>query len=434
MNLTDILTAILNIFILFVPFVLVLPYPLKCYQYIAMWCFIAGCMLLLQRFGQITSFSILIGCVLLVAAFAQQKKLNMLCSLIGYISNVFLNYMYTYAINILTGRTLEDINSTIASYLIYLCVFLLLQIGALLFLRWLLFGKLHLIDIQISPKNLTYILGDAALCASIFIINFTFGETLGYPPAFIAINSLLFGIYFIFTVFLLLSIAKTTRQEENMKHMADRYNTLQEYTARVEETYQEIRTFRHDYINILSTLYGFMHDKKYAQLEQYFEEHVLDTSKQFDASQAELGKLSRIRLTELKGLLITKSIHALNLGLHLHMEINVDFDSSHMDSLDLVRLLGIYFDNAIEASEKSKDKKIIFSVSRTNGCTSIMLANSCDTDNLPLDSLNTAGYSTKGSGRGIGLYNAAEILTKYPDVYPKTSYTDHLFIQTLENI
>lgn len=434
MDLYNALYIILNIFILFVPFVLILPQRLKWTQYITIWGYIAVCRFLFERYGQITTFTIIIGCVLLVAAFSRNKMLSVLCSLIGYISNVFLNYAYTFIIYIITGKTMEDFDSMLLGDFIFLSVFLLLQIVLLLLLHKLLFRKLHLMDISISPKNLRYILADAALCAAIFVINFAFGETLGYPPSFIAINCLLFGIYFVFTVFLLLSIARTTRQEANMKFLKDQYNTLQEYTARVEETYQEIRTFRHDYINILSTLYGFIHDKDYQQLEQYFEEQVLDTSRQFDASQAELGKLSHIRITELKGLLMTKSIRALNLGLNLHLEINFDYDTSKMESMDLVRLLGIYFDNAIEAAVSSADKKIIFSLTQTNDFTSIMLANSCETDNLSLDSLSTAGYSTKGEKRGIGLYNAADILSKYPEVFPKTSFKEHLFIQTLENI
>ena len=93
---------------------------------------------------------------------------------------------------------MEDIDTMLLGSFLFLIIFLLLQIVLLLLLHKLLFSKLHLMDISISPKNLRYILADAALCAAIFVINFAFGVTLGYPLSFIAINCLLFGIYYVY--------------------------------------------------------------------------------------------------------------------------------------------------------------------------------------------------------------------------------------------
>ena len=64
MDLYNALYIILNIFILFVPFVLILPQRLKWTQYITIWGYIAVCRFLFERYGQITTFTIIIGCVL----------------------------------------------------------------------------------------------------------------------------------------------------------------------------------------------------------------------------------------------------------------------------------------------------------------------------------------------------------------------------------
>ena len=48
-----------------------------------------------------------------------------------------------------------------------------------------------------------------------------------------------------------------------------------------------------------------------------------------------------------------------------------------------------------------------------------------------LGRLNEYGYSTKGEGRGLGLYNVKEILKKYRNVSKSTSISEGYFEQTL---
>jgi two-component system sensor histidine kinase AgrC len=49
-----------------------------------------------------------------------------------------------------------------------------------------------------------------------------------------------------------------------------------------------------------------------------------------------------------------------------------------------------------------------------------------------MQKINIDGYSSKGSGRGMGLAIAKKILEKYKNVLHITTFEDNIFTQTLE--
>lgn len=76
---------------------------------------------------------------------------------------------------------------------------------------------------------------------------------------------------------------------------------------------------------------------------------------------------------------------------------------------DISRILGVYLDNAIEASEKSADKQIIIEFVNNKENIEFILSNSYD-GNINFDELDKEGYSTKGKGRGVGLSLVKDII------------------------
>lgn len=76
---------------------------------------------------------------------------------------------------------------------------------------------------------------------------------------------------------------------------------------------------------------------------------------------------------------------------------------------DISRILGVYLDNAIEASEKSIDKQIIIEFVNDKKDIEFILSNSYY-GNINFDELDKDGYSTKGKGRGVGLSLVKDII------------------------
>ena len=94
----------------------------------------------------------------------------------------------------------------------------------------------------------------------------------------------------------------------------------------------------------------------------------------------------------------------------IDFSINVKLSNlSFVDSYDLVTILGNALDNALEAAEKSKGKKIYLSTKRVNTYDSVIIENSCD---IPPDSKLKTTKINKSS-HGLGMKSISKTLKKY---------------------
>lgn len=103
-----------------------------------------------------------------------------------------------------------------------------------------------------------------------------------------------------------------------------------------------------------------------------------------------------------------------------------------MDTVDLARILGIFLDNAIEASLTAQQPQIGLNIIRTEAGVSIIINNRFQDNGVELHRLKQKGFSTKAGHQGIGLSNAREIIGSYDNVLLETTMRDGCFIQHME--
>ena len=103
-----------------------------------------------------------------------------------------------------------------------------------------------------------------------------------------------------------------------------------------------------------------------------------------------------------------------------------------MDSIDLVRIIGVLLDNAIEASQDCKTPFINVSIIKMNQDVTFIVKNSYIKQNIDYSKLGSLGVTSKGERRGIGLYNIRSIINEYDNVIMDTEYTEDYFTQVLE--
>ncbi|WP_167562712.1 GHKL domain-containing protein [Butyrivibrio fibrisolvens] len=231
-------------------------------------------------------------------------------------------------------------------------------------------------------------------------------------------------LIFHFITFNIYSTQKTKREEESKRN-------LLEYTSQVENMYDELRSFKHDYVNVLLTLSSFIDNNDMDGLNAYFKSTVLPTSEKLNQGKYYLHKLSKIKEPAIKGMLSAKFINAMNLGINLFVDIMDDIPEISMSVLDLTRILGIYIDNAVEAALETESKEIKFNVVLDQSSVAIIVANSFVNKGIFLSEIEKKGISTKGEGRGIGLDNVRKILESYENVSKMTEINDNYFSQTL---
>ena len=379
-----------------------------------------------------SSTYLLIAYMLLIILLNKQSPLiNCLLFLIGYLIQVTLNYVCLLLAYLFTGINFSEFTfgQTMVFILFYviLCCFVTYHTG-----KWI--GKRISVNYYTEHKKLLRILIIYVIsCVSLFILNFSTSEQLGYPTYFTFINCFLFLFYFLLTIAILYHTIGTVKKETAEKQKLAEFKSLQEYTEKLEDLYQQVRSFKHDYINILATLDCYIEQRDMDGLDTYFHSKILPTGKQFSQDTASLEKLANVQVLELKSLLYQKFMRAASLHLQLDIDIPLPITSSgSVEPVDLARLIGIFLDNAIEAADESDDKYLFCGLLQDDDNLVIRLTNSCRMSHIPVEKLYEKNITTKGPGHGIGLSNAKEILAQYPNIMHHTECRNNHFTQELD--
>ncbi|MBR6403414.1 MAG: GHKL domain-containing protein, partial [Eubacterium sp.] len=166
-------------------------------------------------------------------------------------------------------------------------------------------------------------------------------------------------------------------------------------------------------------------------LRKYFEENIMPTNERMNQGKYRLQKLSKLKDSAIKGLISNKIIYAMNQGIDVFVDLIDEIKDISVNTIDLCRVLGIYMDNAIEAAKECVEKEIKFNVVKEDNSVTFVLMNSFVNHGLSLTDMEKQNVSSKGEGRGLGLNNVNEILSRYDNVNKVTEIKDNYFIQTL---
>ncbi|WP_413489113.1 GHKL domain-containing protein [Carnobacterium divergens] len=184
-------------------------------------------------------------------------------------------------------------------------------------------------------------------------------------------------------------------------------------------------------MNILLSLEGFIQDNNLHSLKEYFYSTIKTSNNIFDKNLLNLSQLSNLEILELKGLITGKLMDAMQNKVQITVEIPEQINSFPIPSLDLVRVIGIILDNAIEATVNTNNSFIRFAIIPIKNSQLVIVSNSCTNSTPPLHKIKKNGYSTKGDNRGIGLSNLDDLIAKYPIVSLDTKIENNCFTQKI---
>ena len=122
----------------------------------------------------------------------------------------------------------------------------------------------------------------------------------------------------------------------------DSYNRLQEYTNQIESMYSSLRSFKHDYSNIMLSMSEYFEANDMEGLRSYFNKEILPLSRKITKNTAHINQLMNIKITELKSILSSKLLYAIELNIDVSIEVTDEVISLPMNTLDLCRIAGIF--------------------------------------------------------------------------------------------
>ncbi len=302
----------------------------------------------------------------------------------------------------------------------------------------LLCGKL-LKKVFLSGKGIlrlpqTWYVIDAALLLLITIYlfdNLIPGQN-GSVGKMIYNNALHISGYLLVMCCLLLAMRRSYLEQIQTEAKQKAMQDLQDYTRNLEAMYNSLRSFKHDYVNILLSLSGYIEDGDMDRLKDFFESKIFPTKNLITGEDYKLNQLSNISVLEIKSLLSAKMIYAHESGIDITIDIPDKVESFLIDTVDLARILGIFLDNAVEATLETEQPQIGLNIIQNKTGVSIIISNRFRDNGLMLHKLKQKGFSTKIGHQGIGLGNAQKIISSYDNVLLETTMKCDYFTQHIE--
>lgn len=205
----------------------------------------------------------------------------------------------------------------------------------------------------------------------------------------------------------------------------------QNYNHIISSSYDNIRSFKHDFTNILLTIGGFINSNDLENLKKYYNSLYKECQ---ETNNVALLNPEVINNTGIYNLLLSKYEKAKESNVKINLESFFDFEKLSMPIYDFSRILGILVDNAIEASEKSDKKQvnIFFRVSYINKTQIIIIENTFDNKKIDISKIFEKGISSKENHSGIGLWKVNKILKQYKNIKLTTNIKNDFFRQQLE--
>ena len=221
------------------------------------------------------------------------------------------------------------------------------------------------------------------------------------------------------------------QKNELLRNQEMELAALENYSKHVESLYQEVRSFRHDYANVLMSLKVGIDQGNLDDIKKIYDEITADSTKLVKNNKFDLTRLANITDSGVKSLMSAKFLQAENQGITISLEVAEEMGTPKIPLISYIRILSILFDNAIEAALELETPKISVANFYQDGDFVFMIENSTKEKSVDLGKIFERGYSTKGDNRGIGLATLMDFQDDYENLSVETRSSDYTFTQVV---
>ena len=213
------------------------------------------------------------------------------------------------------------------------------------------------------------------------------------------------------------------------QEQALRYRDMERYSRHIEELYKEVRSFRHDYTNLLTSLRLGIEEEDMEQIKEVYDSVLKDSSEKLQDNKYDLGRLVNIRDKALKSLLAGKFLKARDKKIVFNVEVPEEIQVEGMSLLDFLTIVSILCDNAIEASAEASQPHVSIAFLKNGAQETFIIENSIKEEGIDISEIFSFGVSSKGEERGVGLYTVMKIVESHPNTSLNTTCQNQIFRQ-----
>lgn len=294
-----------------------------------------------------------------------------------------------------------------------------------IFVSYLLRNKLRkLLIIELEDKTKIIVLSIITFfCIGYFF--YTFISEFEINGNFI--SALLVILFFITMLVLVI------RQTLDNNKLKLEYDKLLDFMKTYEVEIEKQHIQHHESKNQLVTIKAKLLDQENNKNVIEYIDSILDEN--ISMNQAYYAKFQYLPSNGLKALFYFKASEAENKGLNVTISISPKIKNSLLNDLStnnfkqLGRIIGVYLDNAIEASTLSNSKSMGIEVYKEDENIKIIITNSFDGEIDP--NVGNQIFSTKGKNRGHGLMLVNSIIDNNNMFYQKREIRKNVYVQIL---
>lgn len=211
--------------------------------------------------------------------------------------------------------------------------------------------------------------------------------------------------------------------------LSNNYDELFIYIQNFEDWIEKEQLNRHEYKNQLAVLRCLTKEKKVKnKIDEILEDNI-------NIEGQAVTNFKSLPKGGIKGLMYYKSAIAQKYKINLTTDVSIE-DKGVLTKLTeqeirtLCKLIGIYFDNAIEAAAESRKKNVTIEIYELKDKVNIVFSNTFK-KHKNIKDRNKKGVSSKGEGRGNGLYFASKLIKENSWLEEKQEIIDNYYIQEL---
>ncbi|MDV4151359.1 GHKL domain-containing protein, partial [Clostridium sp. AL.422] len=235
----------------------------------------------------------------------------------------------------------------------------------------------------------------------------------------IEINFLIF-VNIIFNISFYRGLHSTIIKNKNIE-VKNTYNPL------LDEIIQNIKATEHEYKNHIGMIYSMIQvSESVPELRERAGKYIGNIE-----NTNVLSDILDVESTIIKAVLYSKVEECNQLRIRLNYEIKTNLEESLLDDTEITIILSNLLNNAIEATKNATNKDINIDISKLERY-KIEVKNNISGLNIKPDEIEAffkKGFSSKGNGRGYGLYNIKKIVKKYKGYMYARLVEDYLVIQ-----
>ena len=367
--------------------------------------------------------------VLIILLFKTSILKGLLAEIVTYITVIVISAsllpLYTKIFNTTASATsLIPIHKLCFSGIFYVFLYLVYKTATHFNIHISLVDKFKIKNEIIFILNL--LIGSFSLGFEYYIL-FNYIEFI--PNFFVGFSLFVLLAYFLVSMF---SLARTNKLEITTQDLEEQ----KMYNKTLSTLHDNIRGFKHDFNNIVQAIGGYLSTNNIDGLKAYYKDLLEECQLNNNLS---LLNPELVNNPAIYSILCDKLCRSQEKGIKFNLEVYADLSNLNAKPFELTRILGILFDNAIDAASKC-DKKIVnvtFKNDKSKNKTLVIIQNTYINKDINLSRIFEKGFSSKDEGEtsqshGLGLWEVKKYLEKNTDLDLYTTKTDEFFTQQFE--